>query len=61
VLGRNRHILVGGALPLEVKVEVTLVRQDDLLCAHLIHEELAEVELARLIFEAFDLGLVSHH
>ena len=57
----NHYILIRLSLPLEVKVEISLIRKNHLFSAHFIYEELSKVKFARLITHTFDLGLVSHY
>jgi hypothetical protein len=57
----NHDILIRLSLPLEVKVEIALIRKNHLFSANFIHEELTKVKFARLIAHTFDLGLVSHY
>ena len=58
---RDLDVLVDLALPHEIEVELTAVRQDHSLALLLIDEELPEVEVEGLSGLCFHSGLVSEH
>jgi hypothetical protein len=54
----NRDVFVCYALPLEVKVEVAIVAQLDLLSLGFVDEELSKVKFASFTARDFDLWLI---